>query len=273
MTRVEWAYTVETSRLLRVLAATALGAVGSVFVLAAGFVVFLVATSLLAGEVAILALFVFGGLLFARRLAVHAALVGSGDVGFAEFLSPRDLLVASVAWAVAIAGLLALDVPLLVVQAGAALAVFGFLPVVAALRSEGYVDTDAGALHVNDSDTPLAAVKSARTYRFGPVTVLRVHYHGGTGASVPRLLGVPAEKAERVRAALETDVGDPPESDRNPLVTRTLYGFGLCSLALAAAFAYLGLQRGGDAAVVGTYAAVFGALFGAIFLWLGYVEG
>lgn len=273
MTRVEWRHTIETSRLLRVLAATALGAIGSVFVLGAGLLAFVVATSLLAGEIAVLAVIAFAGVLLARRLAVHVALVGSGDVDFSVFVSTRVLVAASVVWAVAIAAVLALDAPFVVVQVSVAVAVFVLLPAVAALRSEGYVDTKTSVLHVRNRDTDIALVDRVSRYSLGPVAVLWVRYHDGAGATAPRLFGVPATDATAIETALEASDTAPPDYDGNLLVAKTLYAFGLGASAFAVALAYFAFQRGGDAAVVGTYAALLAGLFGVLFLWLGYVEG
>lgn len=273
MTRVEWRHTVETSRFLRVLAATALGAIGSLFVLGAGLLAFVVATSLLAGEIAVLAVIAFAGVLLARRLAVHVALVGRGDVDFSVFGSTRLFVAASVAWAVVIAAFLAFDAPIVVVQVGVLVAVFVFLPVVAGLRSEGYVDTETGVLHVRNRDTDLVLVNGVSRYSLGPLTILRVRYYTGAGSTPPRLFGVPAGDAAGIESALESSDAEPPARDGNPLVAKTLYAFGVGALALAAGLVYFAFERGGDAAVVGTYAAVLAALFGAVFLWLGSVEG
>lgn len=274
MTRVEWTYTAETSRLLRALALAAFGAIGGLFVLVAALAAFVVAGSLLAGEFAILALLLVFGLLGARRLATHAALARSENGGLPEFVSARELLVASVAWAGFLGALLVVNVPTWIPFACVALAVFVCLPVTAALRSEGYVDTDAGVFEANNREVSLAVVDTVRRYDLGPVTVLRVQYHdGAAGASDPRVVSVPREDAERVRAALESSEAEPPDSDRNPAITRTLYAFAVGSFALAAAFAYFALTESGDAAIIGGYVAVFAGFFGALFAWLGYVEG
>ncbi len=273
MTRVEWRYTAETSRLLWALSLAASGAIGGLFVLVAALAVFVVATSLLAGEFAILALLLAFGLLGARRLATHAALARSND-GFFDVLSARELAVASVGWAVFLGALLALDVPSQVVYACILVTVFVCLPAAAALRSEGYVDTDEGAFEANDRELSLAVVDSVRRYDLGPVSVLRVHYHdGAAGASDPRIVSVSRRDADRVRAALEASDAAPPESDRNPTVTRALYAFAVGSFALAAAFAYFAANESGDAVGIGVYVAVFAGFFGVLFAWLGYVEG
>ncbi|NIC00320.1 hypothetical protein [Halobacterium sp. R2-5] len=273
MTRVEWTYTAETSRLLRALALAAFGAIGGLFVLVGALATFVVASSLLAGEFAVLAVLLAFGLLGARRLATHAALARS-ERGLPAFLSARELLAASVGWAVFLGALLALDVPSEIVYACILVAVFGCLPVAAALRSEGYADTNAGAFEVNDHGGPLSAVDRVSRYDLGPVAVLWIRYHDGAGgASAPRLLGVPAERADSAQAALESSGAGPPERDRNPTITRTLYAFAVGSFALAAAFAYFAANETGDAAFLGGYVAVFVALFGTMFAWLGYVEG
>ncbi|MCD2204231.1 hypothetical protein [Halobacterium sp. KA-6] len=274
MTRVEWRYTAETSQLLRALSLAAFGAIGGLFVLVAALAVFVVGNSLLAGEFAILALVLAFGLLGARRLATHTALARSENGGLPDFFSARELVAASVAWAAFLGTLLALDVPSQVVYACILVAVFVCLPVAAALRSEGYVDTAEGVFEANDREVSLAAVDSVRQYDLGPVSVLRVRYHdGAAGASTPRLLGVSPERASRVRDVLESSDESPPESDRNPAITRALYAFGVGSFTLAAAFAYFALTEAGDAAIIGGYVAVFAGFFGAMFVWLGYVEG
>ncbi|MUV59865.1 hypothetical protein [Halobacterium sp. CBA1126] len=274
MTRVEWRHTAETSSFLRALALAAFGAVGGLLVLVAALAAFVVATSLLAGEFAVLAVVLAFALLGARRLATHAALARSENGGLPAFLSARELVTASVAWAAALAALLALDAPVWAVFACVLLAVFGCLPVAAALRSEGYADTEAGVFEANDSEVSLAAVDRVDRYDLGPLAVLRVRYHDGAGgASAPRIVAVPRERAARVRDALESSDATPSESDRNPAITRALYAFGVGSFALAAAFAYFAAAESGDAALVGSYVAVFAAVFGALFCWLGYVEG
>lgn len=273
MTRVEWTHTVETSRLLRVLTVAALGAIGSVFLLVGALLVFVVGTSLAAGEFAVLGLLLGASLLLGRRLIVSATLVRRGEGGILRLLSARELLAASVAWAVVIAILLALDAPDWVALSALLLAVFVLLPVVALLRSEGFVDTGAGVLDVDMSEASLAAVASVSRYELGPVTVLRIRYHGGTaGASAPRLFGVPSDTAAHIQTALEASDGEPQVSERNPLITRTLYGFGVALFGFVAVLGYYASQQRGDAVVLAAYAAVIAALFGALFVWLGYVE-
>ncbi|GAA0265866.1 hypothetical protein [Halobacterium noricense] len=274
MTRIEWTYTVETSRLLRALALVAFGAIGGLFVLVAALAAVVVAGSLLAGEFAVLAILLAFGLLGARRLATHTALARSNKGGFPEFASGRELLAASVGWAAFLGALLALDVPSQVVYACILVAVFACLPLAAALRSDGCVDTAEGVFEANDREVSLAAVDDVRQYDLGPVSVLRVRYHDGAGgASDPRIVTVPREDADRVRTALESSEAEPPANSRNPTITRTLYAFGVGSFALAAAFAYFALTESGDATIIGGYVAVFAGFFGALFVWLGYVEG
>ncbi|MCD2199880.1 hypothetical protein LPA44_08225 [Halobacterium sp. KA-4] len=274
MTHVEWTYTAETSRLLRTLALAAFGAIGGLFVLVAALAVFVVGSSLLAGEFAILALLLAFGLLGARRLATHTALAHSENGGLHDFFSARELLVASVGWAAFLGALLALNVPSQVVYACILVAVFVCLPVAAALRSDGYVDTAEGVFEANDREVSLAVVDGVRQYDIGPVSVLRVRYHdGATSASDPRIVTVPREDADRIRTAIESSEAEPPTNSRNPTITRTLYAFGVGSFALAAAFAYFALTASGDATIIGGYVAVFAGFFGLLFVWLGYVEG
>lgn len=270
MTRVEWTFTAETSRLLRTLALVAFGAIGGLFVVFAALALFVVAGSLLAGEFAILALLLGFGLLGARRLATHAALaqVESG------FFSARELVGPSVAWAVVFAAAVVLDAPVWVVFASMFLAVLVCLPVAAALRSEGSVDTEDGRFEVNNREASLAAVERVNRYDLGPVAVLRVRYHDSAGgASDPRIVSVPRGDADRIRTALESSDAEPPESDRNPTIARTLYAFAVGSFALAAAFLYFAAGESGDAVGIGVYVAAFACVFGGLFAWLGYVEG
>jgi len=270
VTRVEWTYTVETSRLLRTLAFASFGAIGGLFVAFAALALFVLAGALLAGEFAVLALLLAFGLLGARRLATHAALsqVEGG------YLSARDLAGPSVAWAVVFVAALALGAPPWTAFATVSVAILVFLPVAAALRSEGFVDTEDGRFEVNNRGASLAAVDRVNRHDFGPVTVLRVRYHDGAGgASDPRIVSVPRGDADRIRAALESSDADPPESDRNPTIARTLYAFAVGSFALAAAFAYFAANESGDAVGIGVYVALFAGLFGVLFAWLGYVEG
>lgn len=273
MSRVEWTYTVESSSVLRALALLAVGAIGSVFVFAAALLTFVVAGALLAGDVVILAVIAATAVLFGRRLVVQLALASNVEGGTTSLVPARELLAASVAWAVVLATLLALGAPFRAVYGGVLVGVFVCLPVVAALTSEGYVDTDDGSVHVNDSDIPLAAVERVSTYDLGVVTVLRVHYHEGTGANVPRIHGTPPGDADRIRTALESSEAEPPATDRNPLISKTLYAFGVGSFAVAVAFAYLAATESGDAAGILVYVAMLATLFGSLFVWLGVVEG
>ncbi|WP_336037773.1 hypothetical protein [Halobacterium yunchengense] len=272
MTLVEWTYTVETSRFLHSLTLTAVGAVGGLFVLVGALGAVVLGGSLLAGELAVLAVAAGLAVLFARRLALNVALAGR-EPGLREYFSARELLGASAAWAAAYGAALWLDAGTTVVRVCVFGAALVCLPLGAALRSEGRVDTDEGVFEANGTEVPLAAVDAVSRYDVGPVTVLRVRYHEGAGGTrAPRLLGVPRADAGRVRAALEASEAAPPDRDRHPLVAKTLYAFGAAAFALAAGLAYYGVRAGGDAAVVGVYAAAFAALFGAIFAWLGYVE-
>lgn len=274
MTRVEWTHTVETSRLLRALAVAAFGAIGSVFVFAAALLLYVVGAALSSGEFAILGVLLAATLLLGRRLVTHAALVRHGDGGINRLLAVRELLAASVAWAAVVVVLLRLDAPNWVAFGGLLLAVFVFLPTVSVLRSEGYVDTDDGVLDVDSGEAPLAAIAEVSRYELGPVNLLRVRYHdGAAGASAPRLLGVPANAAAEIQSALEASDAEPSPSDRNPLITRTLYAFGVAALAFAALLAYYASQQRGDSVVLVAYAAALAAVFGGLFVWLGYVEG
>lgn len=278
MTRVEWTYTVETSRFLRLLAVAGMGGIGSIFVFLAAGLVFVVGISLLDGELAVLgALFAFA-VLFGRRLASQAALFDSDIPNVTDSLPPRELLAASVGWAVLLAALLVAGVPSGAVYAVFAVAVTASLVLVALLHTEGYVDTDEGVVVADrgtgsGSEAALAEVATVRRYDLGRVAVLRVGYHDGTGSSARRLLTVPVDRADAVRAALESSDAAPPESDRNPLVAETLYAFAVGSLALAAGAVYVAVEEGGDAAVVGWYGAVFAGVLAALFGWLGAVEG
>lgn len=273
MSRVSWRHTVETSRVLRAASLAAAGAIGSVLVLGAAGAAWLVVVSLLAGEFAVLALVAATAVLFGRRLAFHAALATHTEGGFRGAFSRLELLAASVAWAVALVALAVLDAPSTALFACFVVAVFGLLPVVAALSSEGEVDTGAGELRVGGREVPLAVVDHVTRRGLGPVAVLRVHYHDGAGSpTAPRLLGVAPGDAARVRDALESGTAEPPEPSGNPVVEKTLYAFGLGALAVAAALAYYAFREGGDAGVVVGYAATLAAMFGAIFLWLGAVE-
>lgn len=272
MTRIEWTYTAKTSRLLHALALAAFGAIGSLFVLGAALVAFVVAGSLLAGEVAVLAVLAAVAVLFARRLALTLVLARR-ERGLREYVSARELVAASVAWASVFA---------IAVRFGVGTrAVFGCvfavailcLSVGAALRSEGRVDTAAGVFEANGAETPLSTVDAVARYDVGPASVLRVRYHdAAAGSRSPRLLGVPRADAARIRDALEASDDAPSERDHNPLVAKTLLAFGAGALAVAAGFAAFGVQQGGDAAVVGAYGAAFAALFGVLFVWVGATE-
>lgn len=273
MTRVEWTHTAETSRLLRALALAAFGAIAGLFGFLATFSLFVLAGSLLAGEFAVLALLLAFALLGGRRLATHAALARA-DSGSWDAFSARDLLAASVAWAGSLAGLLAAGAPVNLLFAVVIVAVFACLPVAAALRSEGYVDTKAGLFEVNNREASLSAVERVRRYDLGPVALLWVHYHDGAGgASAPRFFGLPAHQADSIETAIESSDAEPPERDRNPAIAWTLYAFAVGAFLLAAAFAYFAAGESGDAAAVGGYVALFAAFFGALFAWLGSVEG
>ena len=278
MTRVEWTYTVDTSRFLHALAVLGMGAIGSVFVFLAAGLVFVVATSLLAGEFAILGLVLAFSILFGRRLAGQAALFASDRPDVTGFLPARQLLAASVGWAVVLAALLALGVQAETAFAVLAVALFGFLPLVALLHTEGYVDTDEGVVVADrgtgsGSEATLAEVDRVRRYDLGRLALLRVRYHAGTGSSARRLLAVPAGQADAVQRALVSSDVEPPESDRNPLIAKTLYAFALGSFTVAAGFGYFAATADGDAAGIGAYVAIFASVFGLLFAWLGAVEG
>ncbi|MCG1003663.1 MULTISPECIES: hypothetical protein [Halobacterium] len=273
MTRVEWTYTVETSRLLRTLALVPFGAIAGLFVFFGAFSLFVFAGSLLSGNFGVLALLLAFGLLGARRMATHAALARSGNDGLREYFSARELAAASVAWAAVLGALVALDAPSECLFGVVAVAVLGTLPIGAALRSEGYVDTAEGVLRANNNETVLTAVDSVSRYDLGSVSVLRVHYPNSPGVSAPRLFGVPSADAARIREAIESSDAEPPTHDRNPTIARTLYAFAVGSVALAAAFAYFATTESGDTASIGVLLALFAGLFGVLFAWLGYVEG
>lgn len=278
MTRVEWTYTVETSRLLRALALAGAGAIGSIFVLVGVGLVFVVVSSLLAGEFVILGLVLAFSLLFGRRLASQIALFRTDAPTLTDVLPARQLLAASVAWAVLLAALLAADVQSELAFAGLVLVAFVAFPLVALLHTEGYVDTEEGVVVADrgdgsGSEATLAEVDRVRRYDIGRIAVLRVGYHDGTGSSARRLLAVPAEQADAVERALVSSDADPPESDRNPAVARALYAFAVGSLALAAGAGYLAVSEGGDAAVIGWYGAAFAVVLAGLFAWLGAVEG
>lgn len=272
MTRIQWSYTVETSPLLHYLTLLAIGAIGSIFVLAGAGAVFVVGASLVAGQVAVLAAIALFAMLFARRFALHVELARR-EPGLREYFSGTELVAACVAWAAVVVAAFRYGGSSRLVYGCIVAVAFVCLPLVAALRSEGYVDTDAGTFTVNDTETSLTAVDAVSRYDIGRLSLLRVHYHDAAGGSAaPRLFGVPTDDAAHIRATLESSDGEPPDTDSNPLVARTLYAFGLGAFAVAVAFAYVGLRQGGDAAVVGTYGAAFAALFGVLFVWLGYVE-
>jgi len=111
VTRVEWRRTAETSRLLRVASLVAMGTIGSVLVLGAAGATALAVASVLDGEFAVLALFAAAAVLLGRRLAFHAALADHTDGRFTGAFSLRELLAASVGWAVALVALAVLDAP------------------------------------------------------------------------------------------------------------------------------------------------------------------
>ncbi|MFC3477007.1 hypothetical protein [Halobacterium litoreum] len=278
MTRVEWTYTVETSRFLRLLAVAGTGAIGSLFVFLAVALGFVVVDFLLAGEFAILGVLLAFGLLGARRLATHAALFGSETPTVTDLLPARELLAASVSWAVLLVALVAAGVQSELAFGALVLVAFVALPLVAFLRSDGYVDTDEGVVAVDRTggsgrDGTLAGVDAVRRYDLGHIAVLRVRYHDGTGSSAPRLLTVPVERAGAVKRALVSSDAEPPESDRNPLIAKTLYAFALGSFAVAAGFGYFAWTADGDATGIGVYVALFVGVFGLLFAWLGYTEG
>lgn len=278
MTRVEWTYTVETSRLLRALALAGVGAIGSMFVLVGVGLIFVVGTSLLAGEFAILGVLLAFGLLGARRLATHAALFDRDTPDVTAFLPARQLLAASVAGAVVLAALLVLDVPSETTYAVIVLVAFVSLPLVALLHTEGYVDTEEGVVVADrgdgsGSEATLAEIDSVQRYDIGRIAVLRVRYYDGTGSSARRLLTVPRDRADAVQRALESSDAEPPESDRNPLIAKTLYAFALGSFGVAAGFGYFAWTAEGDATGIGVYVALFAGFFGLLFAWLGAVEG
>jgi len=273
VTRVEWTYTAETSRLLRTLAVVGVGAIGSLFVLVAVGLLFAVGTALLAGEFGILALLLAASLLGARRLATHAALFDGGVPDATDVLPKRELAAASVGWILVAVALAALDVDSRGVYAVVVVVVTLCLALAALIHSEGYVDTAEGVLDANGGDASLATVARVSRYDLGNAALLRVHYHAGAGASAPRLLTVPAERVDAVQRALVSSDADPPESDRNPAVARALYAFALGLLALAAGAGYLAVSEGGDAAVIGWYGAAVAVVLAGLFAWLGYAEG
>jgi hypothetical protein len=271
--RIEWTYTIETSRLLRALALVGMGAIGSLFVLAAVGAALVVGTSLLDGNFAILGLVLAFTLLFGRRLAGQAALFNTDVPNITDVLPARELAAASVGWVVVAACLVALDVGSRVVYAVVVVVVTLSLSLSALLHSEGHVDTDEGVVDANRGEASLAAVATVSRYDLGKAVLLRVHYHDGAGASAPRLLTVPRERADAVQRALVSSDAEPPESDRNPVVAKTLYAFAVGCLALAAGAGYLAVTAGGDAAVIGWYGAVFAVVLAGLFGWLGSVEG
>lgn len=272
MTRIEWTYTAKTSRLLHALVLAAFAAIGSLFLLAAALSAFVLARSLFAGEVAVLAVLAGFAVLFARRFALNLALARR-EPGLREYVSPRELAAASAAWAVLFVTAVRAGVGTRAVFGCAFVVAVGCLSVGAALRSEGWVDTETGVFEANGTETALSAVDAVSRYDVGPVSVLRVRYHGdAAGPLSARLLGVPQADASRIRDALEASEGSPPERGHNPLVAKTLFAFAIGALALAAGFAVFGVRRGGDAAVVGAYGAAFAALFGVLFLWVGVTE-
>jgi uncharacterized membrane protein len=89
----------------------AMGAIGSVLVLGAAGATALVVVSVLEGEFVVLALFAAAAVLLGRRLAFHAALADHTDGRFTGAFSRRELLAASVGWAVALVVLAVLDAP------------------------------------------------------------------------------------------------------------------------------------------------------------------
>ena len=278
MTRVEWTHTAETSRLLRLLALVGFGAIGAVPLLGALLALWLVVAVVAAGDFEALGIILVFGLFFGalagRRLALHVELFRREDSGMVLWLSFRQLAAASAVWAAFVVATALLDAPVVVVYALFVVAIFVALPVVAALTSEGTVDTDTDELRVNQNEVSLAAIESVARYDLGPVAVLRVRYHDGAASvSSPRLLGVAQGDASRVREAIESSTAEPPASDRNPLVTKTLYAFGLGALALASLLGYYATRQSGDAVAFVGYAAALAALFGALFVWLGYIEG
>ena len=272
MTRIEWTYTTKTSRLLSALALAAFGVIGSLFVLGVALVAFVVVGSLLAGEVAVLAVVAGFAVLFARRFALNLALARR-EPGLREYVSMRELAAASVTWAVVFATAVRVGVGPRVVFGCAFAVALVCLSVAAALRSAGRVDTAADVFEANDTEAALAAVDAVTRYDLGPVSVLRVRYHGdAAGPRSPRLLGVPRAEATRIRSALEASDDAPPEREHDPLVAKTLTAFGIGALVLAASVAVFGVRRGGDAATVGAYGAPAAALFGVLFLWVGATE-
>lgn len=277
MTRVEWTHTVETSRLLRVLALAGFGAIGAVPLLGVLLALWLVVGVVAAGDFEALGVLLAVGLFFVvlagRRLALHVELFRREDSGMLLWLSFRQLVAASGVWAAAVVAIALLDAPFAVVYALFVVAIFVALPVVAALTSEGTVDTDAGELDVDQKEASLAAIESVARYDLGSVAVLRIRYHDGAASvSSPRLLGVERSDASRVREALESSTAEPPASDTNPLVAKTLYAFGVCALALAALLGYHAVSTSGDTAAFAVYAVALTGVFGLLFLWLGYVE-
>jgi hypothetical protein len=278
VTRVEWTYTAETSRLLRALAVIGLGAIGGLFVFIAVGSVFVVGVSLLDGNVAILGLVLAFTLLFGRRLAGQAALFQTDVPTVTDVLPARELAAASVGWVVVAACLAALDVGGNAVYLFVVVVVTLSLSLSALLHTEGYVDTDEGVVVADrgagsGSEATLAEVERVRRYDLGGIALLRVSYHEGTGSSARRLLTVPAGQADDVQRALVSSDADPPESDRNPLIAKTLYAFALGSFGVAAGFLYFATTESGDAVGIVSYVALIAALFGSIFAWLGYVEG
>lgn len=278
MRQVEWEHSVETSRVLRLLALAGFGAIGAVPLLGVLLALWLVATTIVAGDLEALGVILVVGvffLLFAgRRLLLHVELFRHRESGATLWLPVRELAAASAVWATLTVVIALLDAPFVVVYALFVAGIFVALPTVAALTSEGAVDTAAGELHVNQKTASLAAIDSVARYDLGPIAVLRVRYHdSAASAASPRLLGVDRGDASRVREALESSTAEPPASDRNPLITKTLYAFGVGALAVASVLAYYAGTEGGDATVIAAYAAAFAAFFGALFVWLGRIEG
>jgi hypothetical protein len=132
-----------------------------------------------------------------------------------------------------IAGAFAVGLPFGTVYRAVVAAVFAPI-LVAAATTRGRIE--GGELTVNGREVPRSTVASARSVAVGGLRVVWVGYARGSGVFLPRLLVVPEDVWEPVRAALESG-GDAEPKPRDPAVRIVAALLGGCFF-LAAAVAY-----------------------------------
>lgn len=278
---VTWSRNASASRAGRLCRYVQAGFFGGLAVLVAVFCIAAVALSVTSGAAGRLAVFalllLIGGpfslLYLLPLLEDRTARSGVRDwlerAGY-DRLSVSRLATSVLVGAVAIGGVIA-TVPT-VLLAAFVVVPFGTGIVTWLLTSRGRIDPETGTVRVNGRSFTLEELAAVRVFHVPAVetVVLRLSYATKTrGVTAPSSVLLPREAYQNAKPLFDAATRETESTSQQSRAERVLLAvFGVGTLAGAVGAVFLGLEQGGDALVILSYAALLAGCFGVVFLAL-----